>query len=589
MKEKRLHRLLKRQLSKVELTPEILEELTEFLALVNDAYHSFQNDFIHLEHVLEQSSKELFETNQKLKLQVEDVEIKLNRLVTNISDVVFEMDTKGRWTYLNSAWESMSGYTVEESIGKSCFDFASEEFVDTLKEKLENFTPDFVIINNELKYKRPDGKIIWLIVSLKPMLTKDNFHEGFIGTITDISELKKTEEKLIELRERAEKANIAKDDFLSTMSHEIRTPLNAIIGVNNLLLMENPKPSQLENLNVLKYSSEHLLALVNDILDYNKILADSITLEKTEFDLERLLKAQYEIFAIKAKNKNLNYRFNLEPNIPKILKGDALRLGQVLTNLINNALKFTNEGGVILNIALKSKDEKSCVLIFEVIDTGIGIPKAKIKKIFNPFTQANSATTRLYGGTGLGLSISKQLVEIMEGDLSCASIMGRGSTFEFELPFEFGSIEEFKKKDNSINQLLTFENKQLRSLKCLVVEDNKVNVFILCKYLKQWGVKYEVSENGLEGFKMSNEKHFDFILMDIEMPVMNGFLASYNIRKSKENPNNTTPIIALTASTRADLQEDLIKYKIDDMMNKPFNPKELYQLIRKHVGVNVKE
>ena len=238
MKEKRLHRLLKRQLSKVELTPEIHEELTEFLALVNDAYHSFQNDFIHLEHVLEQSSKELFETNQKLKLQVEDVEIKLNRLVTNISDVVFEMDTKGCWTYLNSAWESMSGYTVEESIGKSCFDFASEEFVDTLKEKLENFTPDFVIINNELKYKRPDGKIIWLIVSLKPMLTKDNFHEGFIGTITDISELKKTEEKLIELRERAEKANIAKDDFLSTMSHEIRTPLNAIIGVNNLLLME---------------------------------------------------------------------------------------------------------------------------------------------------------------------------------------------------------------------------------------------------------------------------------------------------------------------------------------------------------------
>lgn len=589
MNEKRIHRLLKRQLKNVELTPETRAEISGFLDVVNDAYNSFQNDFIHLEHVLEQSSKELFTANQKLISKVEDVETKLEKLVTNISDVVFEMDTKGRWTYLNSAWESMSGYTVGDSIGRLCFDFASEDFVKKLKGKLKKYTPDFEVINEELEYVRPDGITVWVIISLKPIISKKNDHEGYIGTITDITELKKTENKLIKSREEAEKANKAKDDFLSTMSHEIRTPLNAVIGVNNLLLMENPKPSQLENLNVLKFSSEHLLALVNDILDYNKILAGSITLEKKEFNLKKILNAQYEIFTLKAKERNLNYRFNIEENIPNTLKGDAFRLTQVLTNLINNALKFTVEGGVILNISTKSINKKSCVLIFEVIDTGIGIPKSKMKKIFEPFTQANSATTRLYGGTGLGLSITKKLVNIMGGDLNCSSKSGRGSTFDFELFFELGFKTILENKNNGLKELLTFNTNQLQSLNCLIVEDNKVNVFILCKYLKQWGVKYEVAQNGLEGINISSKIPFDFILMDIEMPIMNGFQSSLKIRESKDNPNSNTPIIALTASTRAELEKNLKKYSIDDMMTKPFNPKNLYQLIIKHVEIHLEE
>lgn len=573
-----MHRLLKRQIDKAGFKPNQIEGMESFLQQISDAYRSFEQDYAHLEHVLEQNSKELFAANQRLQNKVRSVEGKLTKVATNIKDIIFEMDIHGRWTYLNSAWEKMSGYSVKESLGDKYYHYLPKEVTEPFRKKVTSTEGVFKLHRASFEYTKPCGKSIWLDVSIKPIINSEDKIEGFIGSISDITELKNTEEKLIQ-------ANKAKDQFLSVMSHEIRTPLNAVIGVSNLLLMEDPKKSQLDNLDVLRFSSKHLLALVNDILDYNKIVSGSLVIEKDEFSLDETLNAQRQMFAQRAASKNLEFEVNLDRDIPKTVIGDTHRLSQILTNLLGNSIKFTENGHVKLNVFLEEEKEDSFLVKFEVIDTGIGIAKEKLKSIFEPFAQADSNTTRLYGGTGLGLAICKNLVEIMGGELNCTSEHKKGSTFSF--------IVAFSKSKNSTKELgycsLPLPQKPeystLNGVKILVVEDNKINITIIKKFLGKWGIHYEIAENGLIGFEMSVKKRYDLIFMDIEMPVMNGFQATLAIRENNTNPNYETPIIALTASTGDKTSQELQKTGMDGLLTKPFAPKELFATIENCVNL----
>ncbi|RNC92699.1 MAG: response regulator [Allomuricauda sp.] len=572
-----MHRLLKRQLDKAGFEPGKIEEMKVFLEQISHAYQSFEQDYGHLEHVLEQSSKELFTANQSLKNKVKTVEGKLSKVATNIRDIIFEMDVEGRWTYLNSAWERMSGHTVEASLGNKYYEYLPKEVTEPFRKKVVSTKGVFKLHRASFQYTKPDGEVIWLDVSIKPIIGATDKIEGFIGSISDITELKHTEEKLIQ-------ANKAKDQFLSVMSHEIRTPLNAVIGVSNLLLMEDPKPSQMENLDVLGYSSKHLLALVNDILDYNKIVSGSLVMEQDEFSLVDTLHAQKQMFQQRASTKGLKIEIDLAENVPKTVVGDTHRLSQILTNLLGNAIKFTKKGFVKLEVSLKEKGNNINLIQFKVIDTGVGIPKNKLKKIFEPFAQASSKTTRLYGGTGLGLAISKNLVELMGSTLACESKPGKGSTFTFTVPFESPGVQS----QSRILCELPLPNKpeysSLNGMTILVVEDNKINATILNKFLSKWGVRCEVAENGLVGFEMSVKKKYDLIFMDIEMPIMNGYQSTLAIRETKKNPNHATPIIALTASTGDKTGYELSKCGMDGLIPKPFDPKELFVAIESSIN-----
>ncbi|MCV6629618.1 MAG: ATP-binding protein [Flavobacteriaceae bacterium] len=573
-----MHRLLKRQLKKSNLTSEVIDAIGPLLEQVDAAYNSFDNDIEHVETILEKSSQELFQVNLQLKNNVETISSQLNKVVSNIQEIIFEIDLDGNWSYLNPAWEKLTGYKVEDSLGKPFYNFLKEVDGKSPKslyhlEYTEDHTVQriFKIVNN-------DNTIKWFDCAIKIIHNQLGETEGFIGTIVDVTSLKSAEEKLLAANRNANKANKAKNEFLSTMSHEIRTPLNAVIGFSNLLLLDDPKPEQVENINALKYSSEHLLALVNDILDFSKIDAGSLELEHTDFCLDHIINGIQSIFQNKAKEKNILFFVERNGNIPRICKGDSTRLSQIITNLVNNAIKFTEKGKVSLQINHLRETDKSIALEFKVIDTGIGIPENQIKKIFESFAQANSDTTRKYGGTGLGLAICKRLLELMETELQVESIVNHGSIFSFKLQLE--------KSDNINieNQIYTNDVASLKLLKgkkVLVAEDNKMNIIVIRKFLERWEMNFDIAINGKIALEKACKTNYDIILMDLQMPIMNGFDATVAIRQSNCYNNQDKPIYALSASAWIDIKNELEQFGLDGLISKPFNPSELYLILTK--------
>ncbi|MEK6155347.1 ATP-binding protein [Flavobacteriaceae bacterium 3-367] len=578
----KLHRLLKRQLKKVDIDPGTRLQLEPFLEQVNQAYTAFDNDLSHMETILEKSSVELYEANQQLKNNVELITGQLSKIAGNIKDVIFEMDLGGKWSYLNPAWETLTGLKVADNLGRPYYEFLRDEHGKPLKKLINLNDPNFKPFSKRVKCLMPDRQIKWFDFSLKAVKSDKGKAEGYIGTLVDISDLKETEYALIQAKEKETKANKAKDDFLSTMSHEIRTPLNAVIGVSHLLLMEDPKKEQLENLQALKYSSEHLLGLVNDILDFNKIASGSLQLEEADFSLEQVLNGLQSIFHNKAKKKDITFVIKKDNSIPKILVGDSTRISQILTNLINNAIKFTEEGRVILDIEMADETDDTHLLRFEVKDTGIGIPADKQGQIFQSFAQANTDTTRKYGGTGLGLAICKQLLEIMGSAISLESEIGKGSSFTFYLNLQKSHLTDFQEEEEDIvNYSNIQDQKGLGGIKILVVEDNKLNIMVIKKLFTRWKIDFDIAENGLIGLKMATANCYDMILMDLQMPVMNGFESCKSIRDSHNPLNKVVPIYALSASTGVDIKDEIKEYGMDGLICKPFDPAGLYKTLAK--------
>jgi len=574
------HRLLRRQLKKAGFDGPTLERLGPFLQQVNKAYRAFDTDMEHFETILEKSSQELFLANQQLKQNFENVTTQLAKVVDNIQEVIFEIDLDGCWSYLNPAWERLTGFPVSRCLGQhySVVLESLDEQTRTYLLSLSQTPFETVRRNIQIRSDRSDER--WLDLSLKTLRDEDQTIKGYIGTITDITNLKEVELALMEAKEKALKANNAKADFLSTMSHEIRTPLNAVIGLSHLLLLENPDERQLESLHALKYSSEHLLGLINDILDFNKIESGALDLEEAPFSFEGMLDGLYRIFGQKAREKNIQFQIKRDNALPRALIGDRTRIFQILANLISNAIKFTERGKVVLDIEVAQDKKERVLLDFDVRDTGIGIPEDKLDTIFESFVQANSSTTRKYGGTGLGLPICKKLLEIMDGTLMVTSEEHKGSSFRFFLELAVPSKEDMP--DRSGIEDLSAQT-SLKDIRVLVAEDNAMNILVIRKFFERWGIHSDIAEDGRKAVAMAAAKNYDIILMDLQMPVMNGYQAATAIRKSS-NPNNQgVPIFALSASAGIDIKNKVRDFGMDGHISKPFNPAELHQTLEKIV------
>jgi len=382
------------------------------------------------------------------------------------------------------------------------------------------------------------------------------------------------ETELVSAKENAEKASMAKAQFLSTMSHEIRTPMNAVIGLTYLLLQEDPKPEQLQNLKILKFSAENLLGIINDILDFSKIEAGKITLEEEDIVIRDLLDGIIYSFSPKTLEKGISLTATIDENVPEVILSDQLRLSQILNNLLSNAVKFTSTGGITIEIKQKKKHRNTEEIEFRIIDTGIGIHESKHKSIFNEFTQADNNTTRLFGGTGLGLAITSKLLELFNSKIELWSKPGEGSIFSFTLHLKTGirSIEKKVKFENIDDFTL------LTGRRILVVEDNKVNQIIAQKFLKQWGINITIAENGKEALKKLELDNFELILMDLQMPEMDGYETTKRIRSLNTSYQNI-PIIALSASAMLQIRDKALVIGMNDFVTKPFNPNELYAKI----------
>jgi PAS domain S-box-containing protein len=383
---------------------------------------------------------------------------------------------------------------------------------------------------------------------------------------------------IISARQKAEKAAQSKQFFMSTMSHEIRTPLNEVIGITNLLLQGNPREDQMSYLNTLKFSGNHLLTLVNDVLDYSKMESGKIAFEQTQFNLSNFLNEIIRSYSLRSKEKNLTFELKKNNNLPAEVIGDPIRLNQILSNLLSNALKFTQHGGIIISIREIWRKRNQSKLEFSITDTGIGIPKDKHALIFDNFSQATSDTTRHYGGTGLGLAICKMLIELQGGSLKLDSTPGKGSTFSFILSF---GVSEQTSKLQAKESSETFTG--LEGKKVLVAEDNKINFFVVNKFLTGWGIKVSHAENGQVAIDMLEMEDFNLILMDLHMPVLDGIEATRIIRNSENLKIRDIPIVALTAAIMSENHDKIDDLKIDDYILKPFKPQDLFDKIRLHI------
>ncbi len=395
--------------------------------------------------------------------------------------------------------------------------------------------------------------------------------------ITKQNELLTNKNKELEkARQIAEEATKAKSQFLSMMSHEIRTPLNAIIGIVNVMA-DDKEDKNNERAVMLKKSSEHLLSLVNDVLDLNKLEAGKVELENISFDLRRIIFDLKEMFERGAQEKSLTLMVDFDSRIPAKLMGDPVRLNQVLTNLVSNAIKFTHHGGIQINCRLQQRTEQKSHILFEVADTGIGIPLHKQEEIFDSFTQADTATTRRYGGSGLGLSISRKILQLLGSDLQLNSKTGSGSVFYFGIEFYESGLNE-KKESNNTKPLM----EKLKGVNVLVAEDNPMNVYVMKQFMLKWGVNMETAVNGLEVLQKLNEHSFDLVLMDIHMPLMDGMEATRKIRLQPKY--QSLPIIAITATAEDDVRKEILQAGMNDYVMKPFKPDELIEKMTNYIA-----
>ncbi|MES2139623.1 MAG: response regulator [Bacteroidota bacterium] len=401
-----------------------------------------------------------------------------------------------------------------------------------------------------------------------------------------LSQLKKSQIELIEAKNKAEiAANTAelgsksKTDFLSCMSHEIRTPLNAIIGFTNVVSDTNLTKKQKEYINAIKTSGNLLMVLINDILDLAKVEAGKMTFEYAPFNIIDSTTEILQLFETKTKEASLQLTFKADPNVPKFLVGDSVRLNQIILNLVGNAIKFTKKGEINVGIQLLNEDEENASLEFSVTDTGIGIPKNNLSSIFDKFQQATTETSNIYGGTGLGLTISKQLIELQGGTISVRSIVNKGSTFSFILNYK-KIKSKFETETKEFIPMDLFGSPVLKNVKILVAEDESLNQLLITTLLNKFGFKIDIACNGKIVLEKLQKKRYDIILMDLQMPEMNGFETTYHIRN---NINSTIPIIALTANVTTTDVEKCKAAGMSDYISKPINTKLLYNTIIKNL------
>jgi len=528
--------------------------------------------------------KDITEENTLAK-EVENIKMALDE-----SAIVAITNQKGIITYVNDKFCEISKFSRTELIGKDHkiinSGYHSKGFIKDLWQTIATGK----IWKGEIKNLAKDGSHYWVDTTIVPFFNDTGKPIQYIAIRADITEKKKVEADLIKAKKTAENSVKIKEEFLRNMSHEIRTPMNGIIGFTDLLLETNLNSEQNEFLDRIKKSSNTLLVLTNDILDLSKLESGKLLFESIEFDLIDLIDQVMKMVEHSAKRKGIELSLFIDSKCPRYIKGDPTRLNQILLNLINNAVKFTEEGEV--NIYVKPKIEKDDLIpiTFKIEDTGIGMSTEAQKIIFDSFTQARSDTTRKYGGSGLGLAIVKMIVDQRKGEIHLDSKLGKGTTFTITIPFD-KCIK--KQVDAGGNSLLGTEDKKpnnfsLKHLKILLVEDNLMNQALAKSRLNSWNCKIDIADNGKIALEKLENTLYDLILMDIQMPEMDGYEATKRIRKLKP-PICNIPIIAMTADASSNDEEKSLKTGMNDYISKPFNPEILYNKIISNTKINLND
>jgi PAS domain S-box-containing protein len=522
-------------------------------------------------------------------------ERRYRELLDNSSDIVYTHDLEGKLITWSKAGELITGYTQREVSGKSLMDLVPPDERAEIESILRELTCGRGPVTFELVILAKEGNRIILDVSTRA-ITQEDRQVGVLGFARDITARKNAEEALKQsefeaqrAREAAEAASKAKSEFLANMSHEIRTPMNCILGMTELALDGPLSAEQREYLELAKASTGSLLTIINDILDFSKVEAGKLELDLARFSLADLLGTTLKHFALRARQKGLQIGHHIAPGTPDTFLGDAGRVRQVLTNLIGNAIKFTEKGSVMVRVRPELQSESEAVLRFEVIDTGIGIPPEKQQMIFDAFAQADGSATRRYGGTGLGLTISRQIVELMDGSIGVDSDPEKGSTFQFTLRLR--KINEAPLpapgtrllEGRAITETATLVGTRA-ALRILLAEDNPANQKLILYMLRKQRYEVSVANNGREAlaaFEKAGPGGFNVILMDIQMPQMNGFEATAAIREKEKGSAARIPVIALTAHAMKGDMERCFGAGMDAYIPKPIHRDQLLELIER--------
>ncbi|MBV1907648.1 MAG: response regulator [Pseudomonadales bacterium] len=482
--------------------------------------------------------------------------------------------------------DRFGGYVLNiEFDGNSIFNFGKDtrktsSFAHTVPIGLSNKTLDLVVTPTEIGLANIQTLVpeyTFVLIVLLALSVGILVHGETSKTANRI--LQQNAKVLLIAKEEAEAANIAKSEFLANMSHEIRTPLNGVIGMAEMLKTANLNHEEMNDLLTLQSSSESLLSVVNNILDVSKMEAGQMTLEIIPFDLHDMVNSTVSIVRSEADKKSLELRVVQDSKGPKFVVGDPQRIRQVLLNLVNNAVKFTESGSITISTELCCDSEGSCQCKFDVDDTGMGLPRNNIDNLFEKFTQADLSTTRKFGGTGLGLSICAQLVDLMGGTIAASNNKGAGALFTFSLPLEIADADEVEQL--GILKKTSQENAGTKSLEILVVEDNLVNQKVIKSVLQKMGHTVFVSNNGEEALEFFSQDTPDLVFMDIRMPVLDGLEATRRIRGIGNDLKSQVPIIALTANAMASDKALCIEAGMNDYATKPIRPKTVQFLVDK--------
>lgn len=578
-----LSRLLK--LPSVESLHEINLKLQNEIGERAKAEEELQFHRDHLESMVQTRTTDWRNTTKQLQNEVAE-RVKAQEQVTfqaslldQLESAILAKNQDGKILYWNQSAEKLFGWKQEEVLGRPLREVLlhSDQWSQHEKRiarliKDKHWEGDLEILNKE-------GVRLPIHVSSTVLRGDNDENIGFAFVCFDMSSQVRVNNKLQRAKNKAEKAAVAKQDFLSTMSHEIRTPLNVVIGMARLLMDEDPKPEQLEYLKSLQFSANNLLVIINDILDFSKIEAGKVKLEKINFSVQEVVQGVVQAFLFHAEEKGIDLKFEINGAVPERVMGDQVRLTQILNNLVSNAIKFTESGFVAIDVKPVKQSGDRLEIAFEVRDTGIGISKNKIPTIFNSFTQATTDTTRKFGGTGLGLTICKRLVELQNGTIEVTSRRGIGSTFAFALPY--GAA-----KRQNTQPIPAIEAYQLNNVRLLLVEDNSSNRMVATSFLTKMGVLVNVAENGVIALEKAQEQDYDIVLMDLQMPRMDGYQATQAIRKLG-GKYQKLPIIALTADVVSDAKDRVKQAGMDDYLSKPFSPDVLYRKISTNLRLQV--
>jgi PAS domain S-box-containing protein len=616
------HRLLERQLKKLlPGYPAVSVEMTELLRAISNSYEHFDNDRLLMETAMRESSDELMAKKSALNalldrqshvleslkeaaaslfpdqasvvnedlLRLADIvqeeiqkrhiaETRKEQTEQRLRDIIESLDLgmarynlQGKLSHVEPRFAQLFGKDPVDMRGMSADDFQA---APVLAEELKS-AGKFDFTTQHRVFEAPligAGEELWLLCTTAPIENDEGEAVGGVIVVFDITQRKKLEREMSDARKAAEAGLELRKSILANVSHELRTPVNAIVGMSALLSATALDDQQKEYLKTMRFSSESLLVLIDDLLDVSRIESGKVELELIEFDVRDNFTELTKGLSLKAEEKGLKFSWEIDAKVANRLRGDVHRLNQVLTNLMSNAIKFTAQGSVQLSIRCQSTSDTTQHIRFEVADTGIGIAGNRQAAIFQEFTQEDSSTTRKFGGTGLGLSISKKIVELMGGELKLISEKNSGATFFFEVDLERGS--------DQVQEVIEF-NPDLKGARILLVEDNKVNQFLAKALLTSWKAKVDISEDGEDAVERVKGGDYALVLMDLQMPIMDGFEATALIRNDLQS---SIPIIGLSANALNDERERSLQIGMNDYVSKPFKPELLYGIIRTYLG-----